>query len=657
MDKARLKLVLATAGDLAPRRAGQETASFSSRPTRGSPRSRSSRSPPAASSRGSSSPSDRSARAGASAAARSSSTRSTPASAAASRRSWAGSCASWRPETRSSASRTCRRSRRSRTGTSWRKRREVKGRTVAAVRRALRPAARGGDRADARGREGARHGAEARGDSSGRGGEVARARRPLLPLDALSRHRSEPGQEHIRAFSIAFVGVGAVGRRGGGGGAAGRRRRDSRSSTGTLSRNPTSRGSSSSTPRTRRESRPRPTPRRSAWRRSIRGGRCRGHRGGPRSPQRPRSPGRPRARLRRLGQLRDAAARLGRGAVARTAVDLCRVRRRGRPRRGLGAGRDALPALLSRGASAGRLGPDLRHGGRRADAAAAGRLDRHDGGPAPGGGSRALAAASCRLEVWDGGFRSRRLFADARPRATCPVCAGARFPALEGEGASEVVKLCGRNSVQVAPAAPRAAGLRLARGAARPGGRDAAVAAAALGGRRGRQPDGLLGRPLRRAGHGRSGPGARRSTSGTSGGEPMRRISIADLNASAEELTNLRALLAGGGVAGDPDGDLLRLRRQPEERGGRRAHLRGQGPGRREGLSRSSSPHATSSGTSVWPRPRPLLDRFFAIWPAPLTVVLPLERADRRLARRCRRSPSGCPACARSSCCSSRSGP
>ena len=39
------------------------------------------------------------------------------------------------------------------------------------------------------------------------------------------------------------------------------------------------------------------------------------------------------------------------------------------------------------------------------------------------------------------------------PRRACPVVRGGRrFPALEGEGASEVVKLCGRRSVQVAPA-------------------------------------------------------------------------------------------------------------------------------------------------------------------------------------------------------------
>ena len=56
------------------------------------------------------------------------------------------------------------------------------------------------------------------------------------------------------------------------------------------------------------------------------------------------------------------------------------------------------------------------------------------------------------LRVWEEGFRSRRLFSETPPSPACPVCAGTRFPALEGEGASEVVKLCGRRSVQVAPA-------------------------------------------------------------------------------------------------------------------------------------------------------------------------------------------------------------
>jgi adenylyltransferase/sulfurtransferase len=55
------------------------------------------------------------------------------------------------------------------------------------------------------------------------------------------------------------------------------------------------------------------------------------------------------------------------------------------------------------------------------------------------------------LTVWSGGFRSRRLFEEARPSAACSACAGKRFPALEGEGAAEMVKLCGRQSVQITP--------------------------------------------------------------------------------------------------------------------------------------------------------------------------------------------------------------
>jgi len=56
------------------------------------------------------------------------------------------------------------------------------------------------------------------------------------------------------------------------------------------------------------------------------------------------------------------------------------------------------------------------------------------------------------LTVWQGGFRSRRIFEQARPSSACPVCAGRRFPALEGEGSAELVKLCGRQSVQITPA-------------------------------------------------------------------------------------------------------------------------------------------------------------------------------------------------------------
>jgi adenylyltransferase/sulfurtransferase len=55
------------------------------------------------------------------------------------------------------------------------------------------------------------------------------------------------------------------------------------------------------------------------------------------------------------------------------------------------------------------------------------------------------------LRVWDGEIRATRAFEDSCPSSSCPVCANGRFPALEGEGAADAVKLCGRRSVQVAP--------------------------------------------------------------------------------------------------------------------------------------------------------------------------------------------------------------
>jgi len=55
------------------------------------------------------------------------------------------------------------------------------------------------------------------------------------------------------------------------------------------------------------------------------------------------------------------------------------------------------------------------------------------------------------VRVWEEGFRSTRSFVGARPSASCPVCSEGRYPALQGGGAAEVVKLCGRRSVQVAP--------------------------------------------------------------------------------------------------------------------------------------------------------------------------------------------------------------
>jgi adenylyltransferase/sulfurtransferase len=74
----------------------------------------------------------------------------------------------------------------------------------------------------------------------------------------------------------------------------------------------------------------------------------------------------------------------------------------------------------------------------------------HDGGGAARDRGVAELRALARRGL-EGRARRARLFSSARPSAVCPVCSGKRFPALEGEGASDVVKLCGRRSVQVAP--------------------------------------------------------------------------------------------------------------------------------------------------------------------------------------------------------------
>jgi adenylyltransferase/sulfurtransferase len=55
------------------------------------------------------------------------------------------------------------------------------------------------------------------------------------------------------------------------------------------------------------------------------------------------------------------------------------------------------------------------------------------------------------LSVWEGDVRPVRAFAKAAPSPSCDACHARRYPALEGEGVTEVVKLCGRNSVQIAP--------------------------------------------------------------------------------------------------------------------------------------------------------------------------------------------------------------
>ena len=106
----------------------------------------------------------------------------------------------------------------------------------------------------------------------------------------------------------------------------------------------------------------------------------------------------------------------------------------------------------------------------------------------------------------------------------------------------------------------------------------------------------------------------------------MRRIRIEELLASPEELAAFSALLARGGVAAIPTETFYGLAADPTSEVGVRRVLALKGRdaakpllalcGDRAQLSRLGV--AADAGT---------LDRFFAIWPAALTVVLPLARA------------------------------
>lgn len=64
------------------------------------------------------------------------------------------------------------------------------------------------------------------------------------------------------------------------------------------------------------------------------------------------------------------------------------------------------------------------------------------------GNEDALIARMLTADVWSG---ERTAIDTSRPRADCPTCGQRRFAWLEGEKASRQTKLCGRNSVQVAP--------------------------------------------------------------------------------------------------------------------------------------------------------------------------------------------------------------
>jgi len=103
----------------------------------------------------------------------------------------------------------------------------------------------------------------------------------------------------------------------------------------------------------------------------------------------------------------------------------------------------------------------------------------------------------------------------------------------------------------------------------------------------------------------------------------VRRVRLEKILASPDELSRLRDLLASGGVAGVPTETFYALASDPtNERGVSRIfEIKGRDDGKPLLVLFCSRGDLERLGVAAAPR---LLDRLFGIWPAPLTVVLPL---------------------------------
>jgi L-threonylcarbamoyladenylate synthase len=102
-------------------------------------------------------------------------------------------------------------------------------------------------------------------------------------------------------------------------------------------------------------------------------------------------------------------------------------------------------------------------------------------------------------------------------------------------------------------------------------------------------------------------------------------VPLEDLVESEEEVAGLREVLAHGGVAAVPTETFYALAADPaSEKGVSRVfEIKGRDDGKPLLVLVSSRGDLARLGIEAAPR---LLDRFFGIWPAPLTVVLPLRR-------------------------------
>jgi L-threonylcarbamoyladenylate synthase len=104
----------------------------------------------------------------------------------------------------------------------------------------------------------------------------------------------------------------------------------------------------------------------------------------------------------------------------------------------------------------------------------------------------------------------------------------------------------------------------------------------------------------------------------------VNRIPLAELLGSSREIASLRAILSEGGVAAIPTETFYALAAEPRSETGVARIFRIKGRDDGKPLLVLFSERSTLAALGV-AADSPTLDRFLQIWPAPLTVVLPLS--------------------------------
>lgn len=134
------------------------------------------------------------------------------------------------------------------------------------------------------------------------------------------------------------------------------------------------------------------------------------------------------------------------------------------------------------------------------------------------------------------------------------------------------------------------------------------------------------------------------STNVTWGGDGLRRIRIGDLLASPDEIRRFEALVGGGGVAAIPTETFYGLAADPRSAGGVRRVFDAKGRGEEKPLPVVFANRGQLEELGVEAAERLLLE-YMRLWPAPLSVVLPLKspiaasRGQSKLAVRIPASP------------------